>query len=90
MQQIKITESAFDALMNTLDMVEMEKDNQIPSDEDTFDYIEKHPERYYLYLLWFSEHKPKPQTNEERQVLKRISKIINNTILIIDDEEADS
>ena len=41
----------------------------------TFDYIEKHPERYYLYLLWFSEHKPKPQTNEERQVLKRISKI---------------
>ena len=79
MQIIELTEAEFDKLMNRLDKVEMEKDGYIPSEEDVFDYIEKHPEKYYLYLLWYSEHKPKPQSEE----LKKITKIINNTIKII-------
>ena len=66
-----------------LDKVEMEKDGYIPSEEDVFDYIEKHPEKYYLYLLWYSEHKPNPQSEEEKKNLKKITKIINNTIKII-------
>ena len=39
--------------------------------------------KYYLYLLWYSEHKPKPQSEEEKKNLKKITKIINNTIKII-------
>ena len=61
MQYVEIKEQEFDDLVAKLDDVEMEKDNYIPSEEDVFDYIEKHPEKYYLYLLWYSEHKPKPQ-----------------------------
>ena len=62
MQYIEITEHDFDALLDKLENIEMENDGYIPSEEDVFDYIEKNPERYYLYLLWYSEHKPKPQT----------------------------
>lgn len=83
MQIIELTEAEFDKLMNRLDKVEMEKDGYIPSEEDVFDYIEKHPEKCYLYLLWYSEHKPKPQSEEEKKNLKKITKIINNTIKII-------
>ena len=61
MQHIEITEHDFDALMDKLEKIEMENDGYIPSEEDVFDYIEKNPERYYLYLLWYSEHKPKKQ-----------------------------
>ena len=49
MQIIKLTEAEFDKLMNRLDKVEMEKDGYIPSEEDVFDYIEKHPEKYKKY-----------------------------------------
>ena len=42
MQIIELTEAEFDKLMNRLDKVEMEKDGYIPSEEDVFDYIEKH------------------------------------------------
>lgn len=83
MQIIELTEAEFDKLMNRLDKVEMEKDGYIPSEEDVFDYIEKHPGKYYLYLLWYSEHKPNPQSEEEKKNLKKITKIINNTIKII-------
>lgn len=74
MQIIELTEAEFDKLMNRLDKVEMEKDGYIPSEEDVFDYIEKHPEKYYLYLLWYSEHKPKPQSEEEKKELKKDNK----------------
>ena len=83
MQIIELTEAEFDKLMNRLDKVEMEKDGYIPSEEDVFDYIEKHPKKYYLYLLWYSEHKPNPQSEEEKKNLKKITKIIINTIKII-------
>lgn len=83
MQYIEIKEDEFDNLMNTLDNIEMENDGYIPSEEDVFDYIEKHPERYYLYLLWYSEHKPKPQTEEEKMILKKITKIINRTVKVL-------
>lgn len=46
MQYVEIKEQEFDDLVNKLDDVEMEKDNYIPSEEDVFDYIEKHPEKY--------------------------------------------
>lgn len=83
MQYIEITEHDFDALMDKLEKIEMENDGYIPSEEDVFDYIEKNPERYYLYLLWYSEHKPKPQTEEEKKILKKITKITNQTIKIL-------
>lgn len=83
MHTIEIPEDEFDKLMERLDKIEMDKDNYIPSEDDIFDYIEKHPERYYLYLLWYSEHKPRPQTEEEKKILKRVTKIINNTIVIV-------
>ena len=83
MQIIELTEAEFDKLMNRLDKVEMEKDGYIPSEEDVFDYIEKHPEKYYLYLLWYSEHKPKPQNEYEKKILKKITKITNQTIKIV-------
>ena len=44
MQCVEIKEDEFDELMDKLNNVEMEKDNYIPSEEDTFDYIERHPE----------------------------------------------
>lgn len=78
-----MNEKEFDDLMNELDKVEMENDGYIPSEEDVFDYIERHPERYYLYLLWYSEHKPKPQTDEEKKILKKVTKIINQTIKVV-------
>lgn len=80
---IEMNEKEFDDLMNELDKVEMENDGYIPSEEDVFDYIERHPERYYLYLLWYSEHKPKPQTDEEKKILKKVTKIINQTIKVV-------
>lgn len=83
MRTVEIPEEEFDKLMERLDKIEMDKDDYIPSEDDVFDYIEKHPERYYLYLLWYSEHKPKPQTEEEKKILKRVTKIINNTIVIV-------
>ena len=83
MQCVEIKDDKFDELMDKLNNVEMEKDNYIPSEEDTFDYIERHPERYYLYLLWYSEHKPKPQTEEEKKILKRVTKITNQTVKIV-------
>lgn len=79
---IKFTEQKFDALMDTINKVPMEEDEYIPSEEDMFYYIEKNPEKYYLYLLWYSEHKPKPKTEEEKKILKRMTKIINKTIFI--------
>lgn len=83
MQTIEFTEPEFDKLMERIDKVEMEKDGYIPSEEDVFDYVEKHPEKYYLYLLWYSEHKPKAQTEAEKKTLKKMTKIINNTIKIV-------
>lgn len=83
MKCIEMNEKEFDDLMNELDKVEMENDGYIPSEEDVFDYIERHPERYYLYLLWYSEHKPKPQTDEEKKILKKVTKIINQTIKVV-------
>ena len=83
MQCVEIKEDEFDELMDKLNNVKMEKDNYRPSEEDTFDYIERHPERYYLYLLWYSEHKPKPQTEEEKKILKRVTKITNQTVKIV-------
>lgn len=83
MQYVEIKEQEFDDLVNKLDDVEMEKDNYIPSEEDVFDYIEKHPEKYYLYLLWYSEHKPKSQNEYEKKILKKITKITNQTIKIV-------
>lgn len=68
--------------MDTINKVPMEEDEYIPSEEDMFYYIEKNPEKYYLYLLWYSEHKPKPKTEEEKKILKRMTKIINKTIFI--------
>ena len=55
MQIIELTEAEFDKLMNRLDKVEMEKDGYIPSEEDVFDYIEKHPEQYYVQSLMNAE-----------------------------------
>lgn len=83
MQYVEIKEQEFDDLVNKLNDVEMEKDNYIPSEEDVFDYIEKHPEKYYLYLLWYSEHKPKPHNEYEKKILKKITKITNQTIKIV-------
>lgn len=82
MQQIEMKEEEFDDLMDKLNQVEMEKDDYIPSEEDIFDYIEKHPERYYMYLLWYSEHKPVPRTEEEKKLLKKVTKVINQAIKI--------
>lgn len=87
MQEIKITMSDFDDLMETLEEIEMEDDGYIPSEDDLMNYIEKHSERYYLYLLWYSEHKPIPQNEEEKKILKRITSIINRTIHIVDEED---
>lgn len=84
MQNIKLTIDEFDALMESINSVKMEDDGYIPSLDDVLYYIEKHPERYYLYLLWYSEHKPKPKNDKEKSILKRITKIINNTVEIID------
>lgn len=83
MQKIQIREEDFDRLMEMLSSIKMEDDDYIPSEEDIFDYIERFPERYYLYLLWYSEHRPKPKNEEERKNLKKIIKIINNTIEIV-------
>lgn len=82
MKEVTIEEQKFDDLMSKINQVTMEKDNYIPSEEDIFNYIEKYPEKYYLYLLWFSEHKPQPQTEAEKAALKQISKIINTTVCI--------
>ncbi len=84
MEKVKFTVNEFDSLMDIINSIEMENDRYIPSLDDLLYYIEKHPERYYLYLLWYSEHKPKPKNEKEKSILKRISKIINNTIEIID------
>lgn len=83
MSKVTMTDTEFDELMETLNSVDMEADNYIPSDDDFFDYIEKHPERYYKYLLWYSEHKPIPTNEKEKEILKKITKIINNTVEII-------
>lgn len=83
MEHIEFTDQEFDELMEKINTVKMEKDDYIPSEEDVFDYITRYPERYYLYLLWYSEHKPKPQTEEEKQIIKKITKTINSTIKII-------
>lgn len=83
MQFVEIKEDEFDALMDKLDQVEMDDDKYIPSEEDVFDYIEKHPDKYYLFLLWYSEHKPKPHTEEEKKILKQVTKITNQTVKIV-------
>ena len=36
-----------------------------------------------IEMLWYSEHKPKPQTEEEKRILKKVTKIINQTIKIV-------
>lgn len=83
MKQVTLTEAEFDEIIERLDKIEMEDDGYIPSEEEIFDYIEEHPDKYYLYLLWFSEHKPEPKTKEEKERLKKISKITNQTIKIV-------
>lgn len=83
MKHIEFTDEEFDELMEKINTVKMENDDYIPSEEDVFDYITRYPERYYLYLLWYSEHKPKPQTEEEKQIIKTIIKTINNTVQIV-------
>lgn len=80
MKKIVFTVEEFDKLMDELEEVQFDDDEYIPSMDDVLDYIEKYTERYYLYLLWYSEHKPKPKTEEEKRILKRITKIINNVI----------
>lgn len=82
---INIKESEFDALMEKLSTITMENDGYIPTEEEIFDYIDRYPDRYYLYLLWFSEHKPKPKNEEEKNNLKIIARITNKTINIIYD-----
>lgn len=82
MHSIEFKVDEFDALMDEINKVEMEEDDYIPSSDDVLDYIEKYPERYYMYLLWYSEHRPKPKNEEEKRILKRITKIINNAIKV--------
>jgi len=84
--QITINEQTFDDILDRTERVQMDKDDYIPSEEEIDNYIEPHPERYYIYLLWFSEHKPKPQTEEEKKRIKRIITIINHTIQITEEE----
>ena len=80
---MRITEQKFDEMMEDINKVILEEDGYIPSEDDILDYIEKKPEKYYQYLLWYSEHKPKPKTEEEKQRLKRINAIINRTVEIV-------
>lgn len=78
-----IRESEFDKLMGTLDKIQIEG-KYIPSEVDLYDFIIRNPEKYALFLLWYSEHHPEPQTDEERKILKRINKITNKVIQIIE------
>lgn len=89
MSSIEFSVNEFEELMNDISKVDMDEDEYIPSIDDVLDYVEKHPERYYKYLLWFSEHKPQPKTEEEKTILKRITKIINNTVIITDETDED-
>lgn len=84
--QVTLSENEFNAIMEKLESIQMDEDGYIPTEAEIDDYIEPHPERYYLYLLWFSEHKPRPKTEEEKKRLKKITTIINHTIKIIPEE----
>lgn len=77
-----LTEDEFDQILETADNVRMPNDRYIPSEEEIFSYIWKCPEKYYRYLIWYSEHRPEPHTEEEKKRLKNITKIINRSILI--------
>ena len=83
MEGVTLTEEEFDNLSDLVSKVHMSDDGYIPSEMDLFDFIEKHPERYYKYLLWFSEHRPKALTEEERNRIKQIIKITNKAIKIV-------
>lgn len=87
MQKIEMTMDDFDRLMETLEEIDMDNDGYIPSEDDLMDYIERHPERYYLYLLWYSEHKPAPKNENEKKILKKITAIINRTVQIVDNTD---
>ena len=65
--QVTLSENEFNAIMEKLESIQMDEDGYIPTEAEIDDYIEPHPERYYLYLLWFSEHKPRPKTEEEKK-----------------------
>lgn len=84
---VKMTIDEFDSLMDTLEQMEMDDGGYIPSDEELTDYVEKHTDRYYLYLLWYSAHKPEPKNADEKRRLKRLTTAINNAVEILDEEE---
>ena len=82
MGRVVLEEAEFDKLSEMMDKISMPHDNYIPSEEDLFNYIARNPEKYYKYLLWYSMHKPKSQNEEEKKLLKRMTKITNETIVI--------
>lgn len=86
---ITMTINEFDALMERLEKIEMEHDGYIPSESELEDYVEKHADRYYLYLLWYSVHKPVPRNADEKQRLKRLTAAINKAVKIVNEEEID-
>lgn len=82
MNHIILEEERFEELSNILEQIKLDDDEYIPSDEDILDYIQEHPEKYYLYLLWYSENKPKPESETEKKQLKKVIKAINRAIQI--------
>ena len=79
---MKIGEQDFERLMETLDRIHIDT-RYIPSEAELFYCIRQNPEKYALYLLWFSEHHPEPKTEKERDILRQINKITNHIIEIV-------
>ena len=77
-----LTEQEFEEIEKNFQKIKLAQ-NYIPSREDFIYFIEANPEKYTLFLLWYSEHHPVAKNIEEKEILRRINKVTNKTIQIV-------
>lgn len=85
---MKITENDFDVLerqLKELKAVEIRTEElSLPTLKELERIKEEDRDRFAAYLLWLQMHAPLPETEEERLVMKRISKLVNTSFELID------
>lgn len=78
---MKITFDNLDKLTDALEQIDTGI-NYIPTDDDIYNYLQKDPEKYAVYLLYLSTNRPKTETEDEKKRIKKIITLTNSTIKI--------
>lgn len=78
---MKITFDNLDKLTDVLEQINTGAE-YIPTDDDIYNYIQRDPEKYAVYLLYISTNRPKAKTKAEKERLKRVIALTNSVIKI--------